>query len=930
MLHKNNETIAATLFDALDDAVLIHPLMKEGFAPFTFVNQVALDRYGYSRDEFYKITATDITHKIFSDVHTKEENRADLARKKRKRFEAIHIRKDRTEFFVEINSTVWEYEGKKMILSVVRDISDRKEDENKLRASEQKYRFIADSSPLAIYISSGESQVADYINPTFFNLFGYKHEEVSNLEKWLKKAYPSDEYRKKIGTEWSKRITKAIKTSSQIEPMETVVTCKDGSEKNIQWGFVSMEYSDWSFGLDLTEYRKAEKQSVLEKKKVEENETKFKAIFDNTFSFMGLLDLQGKIIDINETALKFIGKDIEEVRNQLFVESGWWLHSETERKKIGDVIACAIRTGEMVQVESTSIGINNEIKSVDFNVKPIYDSNNQMLYLLAEGRDITPLKQTEERLNHIMEATQDGIWERNLETHEVYYSPKFKSQLGFKNHELEERLELWEERVDPKGLAIANEKISKILAGESNLFESEFKMKKKDGSWIDIFSRGVVVRNNQGKPYRFVGTHVDITESKKTQKQLEYAQEIAKLGNWLYDVNTKDVSWSDEMYRINGLPISEHAPSKEKWLEHVISEDRTFVKNKLDESIENQMGIDIIFRVKKFDTGEIRWIHKRGEFHYNEGTSPYLIGVAQDITELKLIQIELEDHKNNLEDLVKEKTENLEDANEELTAINSELTELNTVIIEKNTELEETIEKLKQAQLQLVQSEKMASLGVLTAGVAHEINNPLNYIMGAYVGLNKFFEKEAPENKEKADFLLDSIKIGLDKASNIVKSLGQFSRTNTNNNEDCDIHKIIDNCLTMLYNSYKHTATIYKDYQEYLPILQCNSGKIHQVFLNILTNAIQSIQAQGTVTIRTRKKADNIEIKISDTGCGIKKEDLNKIIEPFYTTKAPGVGTGLGLSITYSIISEHNGNIKFESEIDIGTTVFINLPITNN
>ncbi len=283
----------------------------------------------------------------------------------------------------------------------------------------------------------------------------------------------------------------------------------------------------------------------------------------------------------------------------------------------------------------------------------------------------------------------------------------------------------------------------------------------------------------------------------------------------------------------------------------------------------------------------------------------YIQAILRDITEKKKNEKELDEYRNKLENIVEKRTEQLTKANQEL---------------------ETTLGSLKETQNQLVQAEKMASLGTLTAGVAHEINNPLNYIMGAYVGLSNYFEEFASNDEQKTSLFLNSIKTGIDRTANIVRGLNQFSRDNSKYDEDCDIHSIIDNCLVILHNQRKDKIGIIKQYCCEQTIIKGNVGKLHQVLINVLTNAIQSIDEKGIIKISTQKENEEIILTISDNGCGIAKEHIKQIINPFFTTKPPGEGTGLGLSISYSILKEHNASIEFKSEIKKGTDVTIRIP----
>lgn len=238
------------------------------------------------------------------------------------------------------------------------------------------------------------------------------------------------------------------------------------------------------------------------------------------------------------------------------------------------------------------------------------------------------------------------------------------------------------------------------------------------------------------------------------------------------------------------------------------------------------------------------------------------------------------------------------------------------------------MKSLKATQSQLIQSEKMASLGVLTAVIAHEINNPLNYIMGGYIGLSNELKTYDFDKDKRISIFLEGIKTGIERASDIVKGLNQLSRDNDNYNEKCEIHSILDNCLNILNYKYKNRIEIVKNYAKEDLFTIGNTGKLHQVLINIISNAIDSIENNGVIYIDTISGDENLEINIKDTGCGIPAGNLSKIFDPFFTTKAPGKGTGLGLSIANTIIQQHNGGLLFDSTPGRGTKVLIHLPKT--
>lgn len=281
-------------------------------------------------------------------------------------------------------------------------------------------------------------------------------------------------------------------------------------------------------------------------------------------------------------------------------------------------------------------------------------------------------------------------------------------------------------------------------------------------------------------------------------------------------------------------------------------------------------------------------------------------------------------------------------------------------------DLKNAVKNLKETQNQLIRSEKMASLGLLAAGVAHEINNPVGFVTSNIETLREYTEtfsklielyqklskdqklsKESGgkspleqeilhiEETEDIDFLIQDVQpmlndslAGLDRVKDIVNSLKSFARTENTESRTADINQCIENALKLVWNEIKYNSVVVKKLEE-VPSIDCYPEQIEQVIMNLVVNAGQAFDKDGEIRISSGCEDDQIVIKVEDNGCGINDADMSKIFDPFYTTKPMGVGTGLGLSISYGIIDKHDGNIFVDSEVGRGTLFKICLPINN-
>jgi len=285
-----------------------------------------------------------------------------------------------------------------------------------------------------------------------------------------------------------------------------------------------------------------------------------------------------------------------------------------------------------------------------------------------------------------------------------------------------------------------------------------------------------------------------------------------------------------------------------------------------------------------------------------------------------------------------------------------QLERLNQLLLAEKDEQARLIRRLEDAQAQLLQSEKMAAIGQLAAGVAHEINNPVGYVysnfssLESYVGdlfrLIEAYQAAAAQQdasfraalqqanqaldydflrEDMADLVRES-RQGLERVKQIVQDLRDFSHIDSGDWQLADLHKGLDSTLNVIWNEIKFKAEVVKQYGE-LALVECLGSQLNQVFMNLIINAAHAIDKQGTIWLETGVRDDWVFVRVRDDGAGIAPQHLTRLFEPFFTTKPVGQGTGLGLSVSYSIVAKHHGRLEVESEEGRGAAFTVWLPV---
>ncbi|MBD1840370.1 AAA family ATPase [Coleofasciculus sp. FACHB-64] len=427
-------------------------------------------------------------------------------------------------------------------------------------------------------------------------------------------------------------------------------------------------------------------------------------------------------------------------------------------------------------------------------------------------------------------------------------------------------------------------------------------------------------------------------ELKLKEARLAEAQRLAHLGSWQFDIETQEVNWSDELFRIFGLHPEQPEPTFREHQNLIHPDNVDLWLKSVDLAIERGKAYELELRIFRPDSS-IRYIFVKGEPTCNaSGKVTKLLGTALDITDRKLAELAQQQSEAQLREQAKK--------------------------------LELTLRELQQTQSQLIQTEKMSSLGQMIAGIAHEINNPVNFIYGNIDYANNYIQdllaligvyQQEYQNPTPAiqkamseielDFvvedlqkLFDSMKVGAERIRDIVLSLRNFSRLDQAEMKPVDIHEGIESTLLILQHRLKKDSLhsgieVIKEYGQ-LPRIFCYASELNQVFMNLLSNAIDALEEirnsgevsdkKPTISIYTEMASSNsVRIRIADNGAGMTEDVKKKIFDPFFTTKPVGSGTGLGLSISYQIVvDKHNGKLSCVSSSGLGTEFIIEMPIS--
>lgn len=618
-------------------------------------------------------------------------------------------------------------------------------------------------------------------------------------------------------------------------------------------------------------------------------------------SIISSTDKHGTITEVNDRFCEISGYQPSELigKNHRIINSG--THNEAFFKAMWD----RITSGKIWRGEICNKKKSGELYWVDATVIPIKEDDGTIVAFTSIRLEITDRKLLEQKLlaesqkmHLVLDSSDLGTWDWNPSTNKVEFDEYWCRQLGLDQKSIKMDLSTWNERVHPDEMAACYADIQKHIDGKAPSYENIHRVKHADGRWRWILDRGkVVARDERGQPVRFIGTHSDITKQK--EKELEYKQGLetkhAILKSARFSIITTDTNgiitgFNEEAERILGYKASEmigiQTPLAFHDQEEMVTAAQTLSAS-LGVEIKSNFGVFVaIANLETFNEHQWTYIRKDGKhvqirlsisvLHDTKGNISGYLGIAKDMTE-----------------------------------------ELAT---KKMIELQ---------RAQLHSASKMAALGEMAAGIAHEVNNPLAIIAGKANLLLQALEKNQPLDNEKLKDALEKIVRNSFRASQIITSLKTLSR-----NADSDpmhtinIRSVINDALAICTEKFKHEGIDLFINIQSNSLFRGRTVQISQVLTNLLNNAYDAVKNLKTkwVEIKAVESGPFLFVSVTDSGTGIPEDVQNKLMQPFFTTKEVGKGTGLGLSISRKIAEDHHGDLFLDIQ-NPNTKFVLKLPL---
>ncbi|MGE5660493.1 MAG: PAS domain S-box protein [Actinomycetota bacterium] len=800
------------------------------------------------------------------------------------------------------------------LIGVSLDITDRRQ------AELERDRFFNLSSDLLCIVDF--EGYFKRINPAFEVILGYSTEELLS-KPFLEFVHPDD---RGVTSDVFAQLRQGI---SNIL-LENRYLCPDGSYKWLSWNGVPSE-SDrliYAIARDISGRKQAEVA-------LQRSEQRFRCLVEATSQIIWHTTAEGQFVSEQPEWSAFTGQSFEELKGAGWIEA---VHPDDRAQTI-QTWSVALRNQTLYEFEHRLRRYDGEYRYMGVRAVPVLEADGSIRDWIGIHTDISDRKAAQEQLletknlyQQILDAIPDLILCKGSYSRIIYGNQAFRNYYGMTAEQLQGLIDA--PFVNPDyTLQYIRDDAHVFTTGKTLIIEEPI---VRYDSEVRLFSTvKTAIFDSQGQVVQTVGISRDITEDKQAEAALQQQAQIINQvhdGIVATDLQGSITSWSQGAERLYGYTAQE-----------VIGQPIS-VLYEPDQSELMQAQILKLLYEKGTHEMEVKIRRKSGEDLYLmlglsvlrdlEGNAIGMVSSAMNISDRKQVEIRLQ---------------------------------------QQAEDLEKALRQLQQTQTHLVQSEKMSSLGQLVAGIAHEINNPVNFIYGNLIHVDEYAKNllavietyqqcypnpvlEVQDIIEDVDLefliqdlpkMLTSMQVGAERIREIVTSLRNFSRLDEADCKEVNIHDGIDSTLMILHNRLKAKSDspgiqVMKNYGN-LPLVECYPGQLNQVFMNIIANAIDALEERDkgrsfenikknpswiTITTEVVPSEKKVRIQISDNGLGIPEAVKNRIFDPFFTTKPLGKGTGLGMAISYQIVTEkHQGTLDCFSEPGTGANFVIHLPI---
>ncbi len=760
-------------------------------------------------------------------------------------------------------------------LAIRFDITQPKRTEETLQQTLQSLefqKFALDQS--AIVAATDQRGIITDVNETFCQISQYLREElIGQNHRIINSGYHPPEFFQRLwatitkGEIWRGEIKNRAKDGSFYWVATTIVPFLDRDGRPFQY---------LAIRFDITQRKQTEASFQTALQSLE-----FQKFALDQSAIVAITDRGGVITYVNDKFCQISQYSREEVIGQThqIINSGY--HPPEFFRELW----LTITRGAIWQGEIKNRAKDGSFYWVATTIVPFLDPENRPFQYLAIRFDITHQKQTEadlrgsqERWELALRGNNDGIWDWNIQTNEVFFSERWKTMLGYTDHEINNHFDEWQKRIHPDDLGLVMQTTQEHLAKKTPFYVAEYRMQCQDGSYKWILDRGQALWAEQGNAVRMVGSHTDISERKASEQTIREQAALLNVATdaiLLRDLENHILYWNQGAERLYGWTAAEAIGRKSTEL--ICPEAIAEVEAALQAVMQTGQWQGEFAKVNKAGKKllvENRWTLIRDD----QGQPKSILTVATNITEKK------------------------------------------------------------QLERQFLRAQRMESLGTLASGIAHDLNNILTPILAAA----QLLPLQLTNPSEKSQTLLRILSESATRGSDLVTQILSFARGMDGQFIALQVGHVLAELLRIVQQTFPKSITIERHIPtETLWLVSADATQLHQIFMNLCVNARDAMPEGGTlrlaaenVVVDENYARMNIDahvgayvvVTVADTGMGIPPEIIERVFEPFFTTKEVGKGTGLGLSTTVGIVKKHGGFMNVYSEVNRGTRFKIYLP----